>query len=85
MKYQNRQTANGERFNQQSNTAAHKQIPFGSNVKVTNLENGETVMVRVNDRGPFVAGRVIDLSRSAFSSIADVDQGLVDVHIEVVE
>ena len=85
MKYQFRQTASGERFNQLSKTAAHKQVPFGSNVKVTNLENGESVFVRVNDRGPFIEGRIIDLSRSAFASIADVDQGLVDVRIEVVD
>jgi rare lipoprotein A len=85
MKYQFRQTASGQRFNQLSKTAAHKQIPFGSNVKVTNIANGESVTVRVNDRGPFVEGRIIDLSRSAFGSIADIEEGLVDVRIEVIQ
>lgn len=84
MKYQNRKTASGERFNQWSNTAAHKKLPFGTMVKVTNIKNGKSVVVRINDRGPFVKGRIIDLSRSAFSSIGDIDSGILSVKIEVI-
>ena len=84
MKYQFRQTASGERFNQLSNTAAHKTLPFGTKVRVTNIESGSTVVVKINDRGPFVAGRIIDLSRSAFAEIADTDEGVIDVRIQVV-
>lgn len=83
-KYQSRQTASGERFNQRAKTAAHKSLPFGSRVKVTNAGNGKTVTVRINDRGPFVAGRIIDLSRSAFEDIADTRLGVIDVEVEVI-
>lgn len=84
MKYQNRKTASGERFNQWSKTAAHKKLPFGTMVKVTNIKNGKSVVVRINDRGPFVKGRIIDLSRSAFSNIGDIDSGILRVKIEVI-
>ena len=84
MKYQFRKTASGERFNQLANTAAHKDLPFGSRVKVTNVGTGDSVVVRINDRGPFVRGRIIDLSRSAFAEIADTRIGVIDVEIEVV-
>jgi rare lipoprotein A len=66
-------------------TAAHKTLPFGSEVKVTNLNNGKSVTVRINDRGPFVKGRIIDLSRAAFSQIANLDRGVVKVEIRVVK
>ena len=82
-KYQSRKTASGERFNQRASTAAHKELPFGSKVRVTNVRNGESVLVRINDRGPFVKGRIIDLSRSAFAEIADTRLGVIDVEIEV--
>lgn len=85
MKYQFRQTASGERLNQLSKTAAHRTLPFGTRVKVTNLDNDRSVVVKVNDRGPFVDGRVIDLTRSAFSRIGNTESGLIDVEIEVVE
>ena len=84
MKYQFRQTANGERFNQYAQTAAHKTLPFNTRVRVTNLNNGKSVVVRINDRGPFIEGRIIDLSRSAFSAIGDIDSGLLNVEIEVI-
>jgi rare lipoprotein A len=83
MKYQFRRTASGERFNQLSKTAAHRTFPFGTKVKVTNLNNGKSVIVKINDRGPFVEGRIIDLTRSAFSSIGNIESGLIDVEIEV--
>lgn len=83
-KYQFRTTANGERFNQFASTAAHKTLPFNSRVRVTNLDNGKSVVVRINDRGPFINGRIIDLSRSSFSEIADTKAGLARVKIEVI-
>lgn len=62
----------------------HKKMPFGTKVKVTNVANGKSVVVRINDRGPFVRGRIIDLSKSAFASIANLSAGVVKVKIEVV-
>lgn len=82
--FHGRKTANGERFDQSKLTAAHKRLPFGSMVRVTNTQNGKSVLVRVNDRGPFVTGRIIDLSSSAFRSIASLSAGVVPVRIEVV-
>jgi len=84
-KYQSRRTASGERFDQRAATAAHRSLPFGSTVRVTNLDNGRQVVVRINDRGPFIRGRVIDLSRSAFARIADTRLGVVDVRIDVLD
>ena len=84
-KFELRKTASGELYKHDLKTAAHKTLPFGKIVKVTNLDNGKSVIVRVNDRGPFVRGRVIDLSKSAFSSIASLSKGLVKVKIDVVE
>ena len=84
MKYQFRSTASGEMLNNLANTAAHRSLPFGTLVRVTNRETGESVVVKINDRGPFIQGRIIDLTRSAFSSIADTREGIVPVVIEVV-
>ena len=70
-----RPTASGERFDPDQMTAAHKTLPFGSRVKVTNTANGKSVVVRINDRGPFVTGRHIDLSRSAAEQIGLVRLG----------
>ena len=61
--------------------AAHKSLPFGTEVKVTNLNNGKSVTVGINDIGPFVRGRIIDLTRAAFSQIARLDKGLAKVEI----
>jgi rare lipoprotein A len=83
-KFQNRKTASGVLYDHNLNTAAHKKLPFGSVVKVTNTDNGKSVVVRVNDRGPFVKDRIIDLSQSAFSSIGNLSAGLIKVKIEVV-
>lgn len=85
MKFQSRKTANGERFNQQSYTAAHNKLPFGTKIKVTNIKNGKSVIVRINDRGPFIAGRILDLSRSAFSRIGHLNSGILDVRIKIVQ
>ncbi|WP_333810538.1 septal ring lytic transglycosylase RlpA family protein, partial [Idiomarina baltica] len=65
-------------------TAAHKTLPFGTLVRVTNLASGESVVVKINDRGPFIKGRIIDLSRSAFGEIADLDVGIIDVKMQVI-
>ena len=85
MKFQSQKTASGERFNQLSKTAAHKKLPLGTRVKVTNLENDKAVIVTINDRGPFVEYRIIDLSIAAFGEIAKVRSGVIPVRIEVVK
>ncbi|WP_343700469.1 septal ring lytic transglycosylase RlpA family protein [Chitinophaga sp.] len=80
-KFQGRKTANGETFRQRKMTAAHRTLPFGTKVKVTNLDNGRTTKVRINDRGPFVAGRIIDLSRKAASRLNMTRAGVANVKI----
>ena len=81
-KYHGRTTASGEVFNQQALSAAHQTLGFGSRVKVTNIANNKSVIVTINDRGPFIRGRIIDLSKKAFSQIASVKQGVIDVTVE---
>ena len=83
--YHGRQTASGEIFNMNELTAAHPKLKFGTQVKVTHLANHRSVTVRINDRGPFVKGRVIDLSRAAATELQMVQSGLAEVRIEVVE
>lgn len=83
-KHQNQKTASGELYLHKLKTAAHKKLPFGTHVKVTNVENKKSVMVKVNDRGPFVRGRIIDLSKSAFKAISSTNEGLINVRIDVV-
>ncbi|ATS18408.1 hypothetical protein BRW62_06185 [Parathermosynechococcus lividus PCC 6715] len=78
-------TANGERFNQDAMTAAHKTLPFGTRVRVTNLHNGRSVIVRINDRGPFTPGREIDLSRGAAAAIGLIGAGVGPVRIDVLQ
>lgn len=79
-----RRTANGEIFNTYELTAAHKSLPFGTKVKVVNKTNGKSVVVRINDRGPFVKGRTIDLSKKAFQSIASIKKGVLkDSEIDI--
>jgi rare lipoprotein A len=72
-------TANGERYNAYGNSTAHRSLPFGTRLRVTNQSNGKSVIVRVNDRGPFVGGRSLDLSYGAFSKIASPGQGVANV------
>ena len=81
----NRPTANGERFDPRQLTAAHRTLPFGTRVRVTNLENGRQVVVRINDRGPYRKGRVIDLSRAAARRLGFVEDGVTNVRIEVLK
>jgi len=83
-KFEGRQTANGEIYYHAKRTAAHRTLAFGSVVKVTNLENNKYVVVRVNDRGPFVDNRIIDLSKSAAKELGFVEKGLAKVKVEVI-
>lgn len=78
-----RPTANGETFNPAEMTAAHRTLPFGTRVRVTNKDNGNTVVVRINDRGPYAHDRVIDLSQGAAKKIGMVATGTADVKLEV--
>jgi rare lipoprotein A len=77
--YHGQITANGERFNAYGKSVAHRWLPFGTRLRVTNQSNGRSVIVRVNDRGPYVGGRDLDLSYGAFSSIASPGQGVASV------
>jgi len=79
-----RQAASGERFSMYGYTAAHKSLPIGTVVRVTNLENGRDVIVRINDRGPFVGGRIIDLSYTAAKSLDMIGKGTAKVKVEVI-
>ena len=83
-KFQGRLTANGEVFDTSLLTAAHKTLPFGTIVEVTHLGNGRTVEVRINDRGPFVEGRVIDLSRAAADALDMAGEGVAPVRLRIV-
>lgn len=77
--WQPQMTASGEQFNPNAMTAAHKTLPLGSRVKVTNPANGKTVIVRINDRGPYVKGRCLDLSKASFAKIGNTGQGVMKV------
>jgi rare lipoprotein A len=77
------QTASGETFDPNALTAAHKSLPFNTMVQVTNVANGKSVVVRINDRGPFVSGRCLDLSSAAFATIASLGAGVANVRYDV--
>ncbi|MBS2098186.1 septal ring lytic transglycosylase RlpA family protein [Carboxylicivirga linearis] len=77
-------TASGEIFSNDSLTAAHPNLPFDTSVKITNLDNGKVVIVRINDRGPFVKNRVIDLTQEAAKHLDFINEGLCRVKIEIV-
>ena len=81
--HQGRSTASGEPFDKNQLTAAHRTLPFGTRVRVTNVENGQSVVVRVNDRGPFAAGRIIDVSLGAARALGMVGAGVARVEIVV--
>jgi rare lipoprotein A len=81
--WQGQRTATGERFNPEGMTAAHRSLPFGTRVRVTHLGNGRSVDVRINDRGPFVGGRIIDLSRGAAGMLGMRHQGVARVKVTV--
>jgi rare lipoprotein A len=83
-RFHGRKTANGERFDQGAYTAAHKTLPLGSTVRVTRTDTGKSIVVRINDRGPFITGRIIDLSRRAARDLGMIEKGLVKVKVEVI-
>jgi len=78
-------TANGEKFDTRELTAAHRTLPFGTRVRVTNVATGQSVTVRINDRGPFVPGRVVDVSYGAAESLGIVNRGIAKVKLDVVQ
>jgi len=82
-RFAGRKTASGERFDPEAMTMAHKTLPFGTRVRVTNLANGESVVVRVNDRGPSMPGRIADLSQGAAERIGMIEAGVVEARLEV--
>ena len=84
-KFHGRKTASGDRYDKNELTAAHKTLPFGTKVKVTNTRNGKSVVVEINDRGPFVKSRVLDLSQAAFNEIGHTNTGVMHVEYEVLE
>jgi len=83
--FHHRRTANGEIYDQDDLTAAHQTLPMPSVVRVTNLENGRSIILRVNDRGPFVSGRIIDVSKKAAKLLRFHDKGVTRVRVEILE
>ncbi len=83
--FHGRRAADGSRFNMYEFTAAHKTLPFGTRLLVTNLDNGRTVTVTITDRGPFVDDRIIDLSFAAAQEIGMLNSGVAPVRLEVIE
>ncbi|MFA6990409.1 MAG: septal ring lytic transglycosylase RlpA family protein [Candidatus Gastranaerophilaceae bacterium] len=83
-RFNGRKTSDGSRFNTTEFTAAHKTLPFGTLVKVSNLHNGKSCVVKINDRGPFVHNRIIDLSKASASQIGVLSRGVANVQIEVI-
>ena len=84
-KFHGRKTASGEVYDKSELTAAHKTLPFGTKVKVTNIRNGKSVVVEINDRGPYVKSRVLDLSQAAFNEIGHTNSGVMQVEYEILE
>lgn len=82
--FHGRKTASGARFNQYEMTAAHRRLPLGTRVEVTNVRNGRSVEVLINDRGPFVGGRIIDLSKAAADRLGMRNAGTARVRVEVI-
>jgi rare lipoprotein A len=83
-RFQGRKTASGVKYDKGALTAAHKTLPLGTRVRVTNLKNGESVEVEINDRGPHVRGRVVDLSKAAARELGMTSVGLEKVQVEVI-
>lgn len=84
-KFNGRRTASGEIFRNSEMTAAHRTLPFGTKVKVTNLRNGESCIVTINDRGPFHAKRALDLSKAAFDEIGNLSRGTMPIEYHIVD
>ena len=83
--FHGKQTANTEIFNQKAFTAAHKTLPFGTMLRITNPRNGKQIVVRINDRGPYISGRDIDLSRGAAEALGMVEKGVIRVEVEALQ
>ena len=81
--FHGRKTASGERFNMNAMTAAHRSLPFGTRVRVTNKRNGRSVVVRINDRGPFSGGRILDVSKAAANRLGLIATGTAPVTLQV--
>jgi rare lipoprotein A len=81
-KFHGRLTANGERYDQMGFTAAHKSLPFGTVLQITNLRNGKSVLIRINDRGPFIEGRDLDLSKGTALALGMIEKGIIKVKAE---
>ena len=84
-KFNGRKTASGEIFSNRKLTAAHRTLPFGTVIQVTNLRTGKSVEVRINDRGPFHSSRALDLSKAAFDSIGNTAKGTMPIEYEIVD
>ncbi|MGE8481163.1 MAG: septal ring lytic transglycosylase RlpA family protein [Pseudomonas sp.] len=84
-KHHGKRTASGERFNQYGLTAAHRQLPFGTRVKITNLNNDRSCVVRINDRGPYSRGRLIDVSREAADQLGMLRSGTAKVRVQALD
>ena len=82
-KFNGRKTASGEIYDHSKKTAAHLTLAFGTKVRVTNLANNKSVVVKINDRGPFVKGRIIDLSKSAAKQLNFLEKGVTEVKVEI--
>lgn len=83
--FHGKKTASGEVYNKYEFTCAHRKLPFGTKLKVTNMKNKKSVIVKVNDRGPWVKGRIVDLSYAAAKKIGMIADGLVKVKIEIIK
>ena len=82
--FHGQKTASGEKYDMNEYTAAHKTLPFGTKVKITNQRNGKSVIVEINDRGPYVKSRQFDLSKAAFEEIGNPDRGVISIDYEVI-
>ncbi|NOX38248.1 MAG: septal ring lytic transglycosylase RlpA family protein [Calditrichaeota bacterium] len=84
-KFHGKKTASGETFDMYALTAAHRSWPFNTICRITNLKNQKTVVVRINDRGPFVPGRILDLSYGAARALDALEEGVIDVKVEILQ
>ena len=84
-KFDGRITASGELYKSSEMTAAHRELPFGTFVKVVNIENNQSIIVRINDRGPYIGDRIIDLSKRAAEKLGFIEKGVTEVTLEIVE
>lgn len=84
-RFRGRETASGEKFNPDKFTAAHKTLKFGTLVKIINLHNDSSVIVRINDRGPFIRGRTFDLSKSAYKKLAPLNTGVIRIKYQILK